>query len=72
MLRDRFIFGVKNTSVQLMLLMESNNNEKLLDVATELSESGVSEIKSENSIFIISQMNRNQPQNNQPNRTMFI
>ena len=78
MLRDRFIFGVKDTSVQLMLLMESTKNEKLtfaeaskLAVATELSESGVSEIKSENSKYIISQVNRNNLQNNQPNRAMF-
>lgn len=71
MLRDRFIFGVKDTSVQLMLLMESTKNEKLtfeeaskLTLATELSESGVSHIKSENSKFVISKMNRNNHQNN--------
>ena len=75
MLRDRFIFGVKDTSVQLMLLMESTKNEKLtfaeaskLALATELSESGVSELKGENSKFIISQVNRNY---HQQNRSVF-
>ena len=62
-LRDQFIIGLKDSSVQKMLLMESSKKEKLtfvlassLAVATELSEAGVSGMRSQSARFVVAQV----------------
>ena len=73
-LRDNFIMGLKDSSVQKMLLMESTKKDKLtfalaysLATATELSELGAYEIRNQNAKYVVSQIdksynNRNGPQ----------
>lgn len=61
-LRDKLILGVKDESVQGLLLMESTKDEKLsfekasnLAISTEMSKSGVTDINKDSARFSIAQ-----------------